>query len=252
MILSKNKKENDQIDAMFAVGAHFGYDRSRRHPSVMKYIFGRKNNVEIIDLEKTAEKLQVAKEFVKEIASRGEQILFVGGKKEAQATIEDFALKIDQPYVSGRWIGGTLTNFEEIRKRVKHYLDLVSQRDKGELAKYKKKERMMIDREIERLEIKFSGISNMEKKPAAVFIVDADREDIARDEAISSGIPVISLSGSDCNFDKIDYVIPANDSSIESIKFFVGEIVSAFEDGKSNPVAPEADKAAKSTKSVGK
>ncbi len=232
MILSNNIKKSEKIDAMFAVGAHFGYHRSRRHPSVMKYIFGRKNNVEIINLEKTEEKLELAKEFVRKIASENKQILFVGGKKEAQSIIEGAALKIDQPYVAGRWIGGTLSNFEEIRKRVKQFLDLTSQKEKGELVKYKKKERLMIEREIERLSEKFSGIANMERKPAALFIIDADREEIARDEAVGCKIPVISLSGSDCNYDKIDYVIPANDSSIESIRFFVEEIISAYQEGK--------------------
>jgi small subunit ribosomal protein S2 len=232
MILSKNSKGNEQIDAMFSVGAHFGYHRSRRHPSVMKYIFGRKNDVEIINLEKTAEKLEKVKDFIKKIASEDQQVLFVGGKKEAQSIIENGALKIDQPYVAGRWIGGTLSNFEEIRKRVQQFLDLTSQKEKGELVKYKKKERLMIEREIERLGEKFSGISNMLRKPAALFIVDADREEIARDEAIICGIPVISLSSTDCNFDKIDYVIPANDSSVESIKFFVNEIVTSYEEGR--------------------
>jgi small subunit ribosomal protein S2 len=234
MILSKNKKEKGKIEDMFKTGAHFGYHKSRRHPSAMKYIFGRKDNVELFDLEITEEKLEKAKEFVSKLASENKQILFVGGKKEAQSVIEDAALKIDQPYVAGRWIGGTLTNFEEIRKRVTHYLDLLSQKEKGELVKYKKKERVMIDREIERLEGKFAGISNMDKRPAAVFLIDADKEEIARDEAIVNGIPVISLSGSDCNFDKIDYELPANDSSVESIKYFTNQIVEAYEEGKKN------------------
>lgn len=239
MILSKNINGNEQIDAMFSVGAHFGYHRSRRHPSVMKFIFGRKSDVEIINLEKTAEKLEEVKSFISKIASEDKQILFVGGKKEAQTAIENAALKIDQPYVAGRWIGGTLSNFEEIRKRVQHFLDLTSQKEKGELIKYKKKERLLIEREIERLEEKFSGISNMARKPAALFIIDADREEIARDEAIGCGIPVVSLSSTDCNFDKIDYVIPANDSSLESIKFFVNEIVKAYEEGKKKQVSQE-------------
>ncbi len=231
MILSKNIKGNDKIDAMFQAGVHYGYHRSRRHPSVIKYVFGRKNDVEIIDLEKTILKLEEAKQFVKKIASEKKQILFVGGKKEAQSIIETAALKIDQPYVSGRWIGGTLSNFEEIRKRVRQFLDLTSQKEKGELIKYKKKERLMIEREIERLSEKFSGLSNMERKPAALFIIDADREEIARDEAITCGIPVISLAGTDCNYDKIDYVIPGNDSSLESIKLFVDEIVASYIEG---------------------
>ncbi len=216
---------------MFEAGAHFGYDKSRRHPSVSKFIFGRKENFEIFDLEKSAEKLEVAKAFVKKIATEGRQILFVGGKKEAQNAIKLGAEKIDMPYVDGRWIGGTLTNFEEIRKRVKHYLDLSVQKEKGLLAKYTKKERLMIDRELEKLEKRFAGVSNMEVKPAAVFIVDANKEYIARDEAIQTHIPVISLSGSDNDFSKINYPIPANDSLSKSIKFFVDQIVSAYEEG---------------------
>jgi small subunit ribosomal protein S2 len=242
MILSKKETGKDQIDAMFSAGAHFGYDRSRRHPSALKFIFGRKNNVEIFDLEKTAQKLEEAKAFVTKVASENKQILFVGGKREAQGVIENAALKIDQPYVAGRWIGGTLTNFEVIRKRVTHYLDLLSQKEKGELVKYKKNERRVIEKEIDKLESRFSGISNMDRKPAAVFVIDADREEIARDEAIINKIPVISLSSTDCNFGKIDYVIPANDSSLESIKYFVGQIVEAYEEGKKNSASKSDNK----------
>ncbi len=230
--MNTNTQQNEKVNEMFAVGAHFGYDRSRRHPSVIKYIFGRKNNVEIFDLEKTAVKLEEAKDFVRKIGATNRQILFVGGKKESQSIIQNAALKIDQPFVSGRWIGGTLTNFEEIRKRVKHFLDLSSQKEKGELAKYKKKERLTIEKLIAKLEQKFSGISNMDRKPAAVFIIDANRESIARDEAISNRVPIISLSSSDCQFEKIDYVIPANDSSVQSIKYFTNEIVTAYEEGQ--------------------
>lgn len=234
MILNKNKKINDQIDEMFSAGAHFGYDRSRRHPSTSAFIFGRKNNVEIFDLEKVAEKLAKAKEFVESITKEGKQVLFVGGKQESQSIIRDAAEKIDMPYVAGRWIGGTLTNFSEIRKRVEYYLKLVSEREKGNFAKYTKKERLDLEKEIEKLESRFYGITGMDRKPGAVFIIDADKEEIARDEAIQNKIPVISLSSSDCNFDKIDYVIPANDSAVESIKYFVNEIVESCEEGIKN------------------
>jgi small subunit ribosomal protein S2 len=227
-------KNNSLIDSMFSAGAHFGFSKSRRHPSVLKFIFGRKNNVEIFDLEKTAEKLEYAKEFATKVASEGKQILFVGGKKESQNIIRDIAEKIDQPYVAGRWIGGTLTNFEEIRKRVSRLLDLTSQRDKGLLGKYTKKEKLMIEREIEKLEEKFGGIVSMERKPGVLFIIDADKESIARDEAINEGIPVISLSSSDCDFSKISYPIPANDSSVKSIQLFTSEIAEAYESGKKN------------------
>lgn len=231
MILNKDNKNNEQIDEMFSVGAHFGYNRSRRHPSVFPFIFGRKNNVEIFDLEKVAEKLEEAKAFVESVTKEGKQVLFVSGKPEAQSIIKSAAEKIDMPYVSGRWIGGTLTNFSEIRKRVEYYLKLISEKEKGDFAKYTKKERLDLDKEIIKLESRFDGITGMDKKPGAVFIIDADKEEIARNEANQNKIPVISLSSSDCDFSKIDYVIPANDSGVESIKYFVNEIVKACEEG---------------------
>jgi small subunit ribosomal protein S2 len=227
----KTQTNSGVVGQMFEAGAHFGYDKSRRHPSVSKFIFGRKDNFEIFDLEKTLEKLETAKAFAKKIGSEGRQILFVGGKKEAQNAIKAAAEKIDMPYVNGRWIGGTLTNFEEIRKRVKRYLDLNSQKEKGLLAKYTKKERLMIDRELEKLDRRFSGVSNMEVRPAAIFIVDTNKEYIARDEAFQTRVPIISLSGSDNDFAKINYPIPANDSLSKSIKFFADQIVASYEEG---------------------
>jgi len=227
----KTQTNSGVVGQMFEAGAHFGYDKSRRHPSVSKFIFGRKDNFEIFDLEKSAEKLEAAKAFAKKVGSEGRQILFVGGKKEAQSAIKTGAEKIDMPYVNGRWIGGTLTNFEEIRKRVKRYLDLNSQKEKGLLAKYTKKERLMIDRELEKLDRRFSGVSNMEVRPAAIFIVDTNKEYIARDEAFQTRVPIISLSGSDNDFSKINYAIPGNDSLSKSIKFFVDQIVASYEEG---------------------
>ncbi|NCS99107.1 30S ribosomal protein S2 [Candidatus Parcubacteria bacterium] len=219
------------IDRMFQVGAHFGFAKSRRHPSALPFIFGKKNDVEIFDLEKVEEKLKEAKEFVSKIASQKRQILFVGGKRESQGIIKDVAEKIEMPYVAGRWIGGTLTNFEEIKKRVKKLQDLTSQKEKGELGKYTKKERLMIDREIEKLQERFGGIVSMDKKPAAIFIIDSDKESIARDEADLNKIPVISLMSSDCDMTKVKYPIPANDTSVKSIRFFAEEIADAYEEG---------------------
>jgi len=234
-----NKTQDNKIEEMFAVGAHFGFAKSRRHPSVLPFIFGRKNNVEIFDLEKVEEKLNEVKEFIAKIGSEGKQVLFVGGKKEAQRVIKEVAEKIDMPYVSGRWIGGTLTNFDEIRTRVKRLLDLTEQRDKGLLGKYTKKERLLIEREIIKLEEKFGGIVGMTKKPGAVFIIDADKEKNARDEALADNIPVVSLMSSDCDITKVDYFIPANDSSIKSITYFANEIAKAYEEGKKNPKVKE-------------
>ncbi len=229
---TKNPGSKNKIDAMFSVGAHFGYIKSRRHPTTAPFIFGRKNNVEIFDLEKTAKQLEDVKAYIAGIAKTGGRILFVGGKREAQAAIKEAAEKIDMPYVAGRWIGGTLTNFTEIRKRIDHYTKLLSQKEKGELIKYKKKERLLIDREIAKLEERFSGIVSMDKKPAALFIIDADKEHIAREEALQTGVPIISLANTDSDYRKIDYVIPGNDSSVDSIKFFLNEVVESYKSGK--------------------
>jgi len=236
MILNKSnvKHEESVIDQMFQVGAHFGYERTRRHPSALPYIFGAKNKVEIFDLEKVSKKLEEALEFVNKLAGEGKQILFVAGKREAVKIVKDEAERIDMPYVAGRWIGGTLTNFEEIRKRVNRFVDLTTQKTKGELAKYTKKERLLIERELEKLEERFGGVVDMNSKPGALFIIDADKEHIARDEAKQVNIPVIALAGSDNDFSKIDFPIPANDSSTKSIKFFLGMIAKTYEEGAKN------------------
>jgi len=216
------------IDKMFEAGAHFGYSKSRRHPSMKSLIFGVKNTVEIIDLEKTDEYLSRAKEFVISIAKEGKQILLVGSKHEARDVVKTAAISIDMPYVTNRWIGGTITNFSEIKKRVARLEELTEKREKGELGMYTKKERLLIDREIEDLEKHFGGLLLMKSKPAAIFVVDSGAESIAVKEAVGTGIPIVSLSGSDCNIKGIDYPIPANDASRSSITFFVGEIVAAY------------------------
>lgn len=217
---------------MFAVGAHYGYVKSRRHPTILPYIYGAKGGVEIFDLEKTASLLDEVKKFVKKIASEGKQVLFVAGKRQAIGVMKDGADSINQPYVVGRWIGGTLTNFEEVSKRVNRLETLLDQKEKGLLAKYTKKERLLIDREIEKLEERFGGIVSMKRKPAALFIIDANQEKIAHNEALVSKIPTISLCSSDCDISKIEYPIVANDSSIDSIKYFISEIVSAYKEGE--------------------
>jgi small subunit ribosomal protein S2 len=218
------------IEEMFKAGAHFGYSKSKRHPSMKPLIFGVKNTVEIINLEKTDEYLERAKEFVASVAKEGKQVLFVGSKNEARETVKNAALSVDMPYVTNRWIGGTITNFSEIKKRIARLEDLTSKKEKGELGMYTKKERLLIDREIEDLEKHFGGLLPMKQKPAALFVIDSGAESIAVKEATGTGIPVVSLSGSDCNIKGIDYPVPANDSSRSSIAFFVDAITSAYKD----------------------
>lgn len=230
--MTKTVENKGLITEMFTAGAHFGYSRSRRHPSAKPFIFGTKNGIEIMDLEKTSVELENAKAFVKTLAKGGKQILFVGTKSESKKVVEDGASSIDMPFVVERWVGGVLTNFPEIKKRVALLEDLRSKKEKGELAMYTKKERSLIDKDIERLERNFAGIVSMKDIPAAMFVVDPRKESIAIKEAQYLGIPVVALASSDCNIKEIDFPIPGNDSSVSSVSFFVSQIVAAFKEGR--------------------
>jgi small subunit ribosomal protein S2 len=230
--MSSKTTTSAQIESMFNAGAHFAFSKSRRHPSVAPYIFGAKNKVEIFDLEKTTALLDEVKNYVKTLGKDGKMILFVGGKSEARNAVKNAALSLGMPFVDGRWLGGTLTNFAQLRKRVEKMEKLTVEREKGELAKYTKKERLLIDREIAKLERFFSGIVSMKELPKALFVVDPKKEKNAVKEAQDMGIPVVALAGSDCDLKEVTHAIVGNDASETSIQFFVNEIVKAYNDGK--------------------
>jgi small subunit ribosomal protein S2 len=230
--MAEATKTDENLNELFKAGAHFGFGKSRRHPSIASFIFGSKNRVDIFDLEKTQEALSKALEFVAKLAETKSTILFVGGKNEAQTIIKEEAEKTGMPYLASRWIGGTLTNFPEIRKRIDIMLDLLSQKEKGELGKYTKKERILIDRKIEKLQRMFGGIKDMVNLPKALFIIDPRYEETALREAKNMKIPVIALCGSDNNVTGVDYPIPANDSNMASIKYFVEKIAKVYNEAK--------------------
>lgn len=230
MATAKNKES--MVEAMFKVGAHFGLAKSRRHPSTQKYVFGTKNNIEIFDLEQTEAALEKAKAFIASVAAAGKQALFVAGKSEAIPAIKAAAAKAGQPVVGGRWIGGTLTNFGQIRKRIEKYENRLKEKEKGELAKYTKKERLLIDREVAKLELMFGGIVSMKDKPGVLVVVDPKKEFIAVEEARQTGVPVIAIASSDCDITLVDYPIPANDSSAASTAFFLNELARAYAEAK--------------------
>ena len=240
---SDTKSIDNDIDVLFSVGAQYGYSRSKRHPSTGAYIFGVKNNVEIFDLEKTQKKFDDAIAFVRSIGADGKTILFVSGKAESKQAIHAAHEKTSLPYVTGRWIGGTLTNFEIIRKRVDRLVDIRTKQEKGGLEQYTKLERLMMQREAERLAHKFDGIVSMEKRPDVLFVVDSRQEDIAVREAHHLGIPVVALASSDCDLTHIEYPIPANDSNIKSISFFVDSITTAYMSGLKDRSVKAAAKA---------
>ncbi len=220
------------IDALFGAGAHYGYRRSKRHPTAAQFIFGVKGGVEIFDLEKTSAALAAAEEFVRSLARLGKTLLLVGGKREASDAVREGATRIGMPFVAGRWVGGTLTNFGNIRKRIETLLDLTAKREKGELVKYTKKERLLIDRQIARLQELFGGLIPLGGIPGALFVVDPGREHTAVTEARKTRVPIVALASSDCDFEKVEYAIPGNDAARASIAFFVNKIVEAYEKGR--------------------
>jgi small subunit ribosomal protein S2 len=217
---------------MFAAGSHFGLGRSRRHPTVAPYVFGTKNGTDILDLEKVEPMLAKAKAFVAGLAKEGKTIIFVGDKKEAAMAVKTAAQSLNIPYVDSRWIGGTISNFTQIRKRIERYEKLISDREKGELAKYTKRERMLIDIEIGNLEKMFLGIVSLKKIPDALFVIDPRHEKNAVKEASDLNIPIVAVASSDCDISGITYPIVGNDAAKTSVQFFVDEIAKAYSDGK--------------------
>ncbi len=229
---------NPLIEKLFSVGAHFGYAPSRRHPSTTPYIFGTKGTVELFDLEQTARCLTEALSFVQSLAGERKTILFVSSKAEARDVVRQEADKIGAPYVASRWIGGTLTNFPEIKKRLARLAELTDMREKGELAaRFTKRERVLIDREIADLERMFGGLRSLQKLPDALFVVDPKQEHIAVEEAVKMHIPVIAVLNNDCNAATVTYPIPANDASVQSLSYLVGEVANTYT--KHQGVRPE-------------
>lgn len=227
------KKDVDTIvEKMFKAGAQYGYSKTRRHPSVSSYIYTTKNKGDIIDLEKTSAMLDEATLFIKNLGAQNKTVLFVGTKPEAKVVTKSVAESLNMPYVTERWIGGTLSNFTEIKKRIIELENYQKDTATGGLDKYTKKERVVMAKKMEKLARYYTGLLGLKKAPDAIFIVDAKSEHIAATEARKSGIPVISLVNSDSNIKGIDYPIVANDGAIPSIKFFATAIGEAYKAGQ--------------------
>lgn len=224
--------DTNLIDRLFSVGAHFAYSKSRRNPETSDYLFGAKGHVELFDLEKTAQAIESAKEYLEKLGSEGKVVLWVGSKAEAREAVKKAAEMTGSPSVVGRWIGGTLTNFSEIKKRIDRLADLLGKREGGELIKFTKLERLLIDREIDELSKNFGGIKELAKIPDALVVVDPRKEAISVREARAMKVPVVALLNSDCSTEGIEYVIPGNDASLASISFIIRELSDAYEKGK--------------------
>ncbi len=227
-----SKNETVTIDKMFEAGAQYGYSKTRRHPSVSSYIFTTKAKTDIIDLEKTEKMLADACAYVKDLGARNKTILFVGTKPEAREAIKMSAESINMPYVIERWIGGAISNFSEIKKRIAELENYKVENEKGELQKYTKKERLVLAKKMEKLDKYYSGMLGIKKIPDAMFIIDAKKEAIAATEARKSNLPVIALTNTDSNIKELSFAVVANDASRNSINVFVKAIADAYKQGQ--------------------
>lgn len=228
---NSNISTSVSVEKMFEAGAHYGYGKSRRHPSVSSYIYATKNNSDIIDLEKTSALLEKATEFIKSLGAQNKTVLFVGTKPEAREIIKNAALSLNMPYINSRWIGGTLSNFTEIKKRINELENYNKENTTGGLEKYTKKERLVMAKKMEKLSKYYGGLIGLKKSPDALFVIDSRAEHIATTEARKSGVTVVALANSDSNIKGIDYPIVGNDSGIPSIKLFTTTIVEAYKRG---------------------
>lgn len=221
------------VDRLFETGAHFAQVKSRRHPSMKKFVLGTTSKVEIFDLAKADEQLAAAKAAMSALARDGKTVLFVGGKREVSDQVRVAAIKASQPYVAGRWLGGTISNFVEIKKRIDRLADLSAKRDSGELAKtHTKLERVFIDREIERLETRLSGLATLAKRPDAMVIVDTKHEAHATREARAAGIPIIGVMSSDNDIADAKFPIAVNDASRATVELVLNELAAAYAAGR--------------------
>lgn len=216
---------------LLEAGVHFGHRARKWNPKMREFIFTERNGVHIIDLQQTLANLNDIHDRIARETSRGGIILFVGTKRQAKDIIRDEAERSGMPYVNERWLGGTLTNWETIRQRINALKRLERERDEGIFDRLTKKERLLKQREIDRLLVRLGGIRTMDKRPAMLFIVDVIREQTAVREANSLGIPIVALADTNSNPDQIDHIIPANDDAIRAIKMLTGAIADAAIEG---------------------
>jgi len=226
-------QDTAEFKRLFDTGAHFAQVKSRRHPSMKPFLVGTKGRQEIIDLVKTAEQLEAAKAVMAALAKEGKTVLFVGGKVEIAALVKSAAQDISAPYVAARWLGGTISNWAEIKKRVDRLAELSAPDAEITLAKqHTKLELVMIGREKKRLTERLDGITTLTKKPDALLVVDTKHEKHAVKEANDAGIPIIAIMSSDCDLRQAAYPIVANDTSRETVKLVLGELTEAFAKGQ--------------------
>jgi len=232
LIMSITENNQKLVDQLFKAGAHFGFQKSRRHPTMKPYLFGSKLGTDIFDLEKSVALLEAAKEVMKDAGANGKVVLVVGSKEEISKLVKDRAIKANLPYVTNRWIGGILTNFSEIKKRIQRLATLTAEGESGELErKYTKKERVIIGREAAKLVHNFGGITTIERNPDLMLVIDPRHDHIATTEARDRGLPIIGVMSSDNDATLVTYPVVVNDSLQASVTLILEELMSAYEEG---------------------
>jgi small subunit ribosomal protein S2 len=229
---------------LLEAGVHFGHQTKRWNPKMQKYIFGERNGIYIIDLQKTLKKFREAYAFVRDLAAGGGSVLFIGTKKQAQDTVFEEAGRCGMFYVNQRWLGGTLTNFATIRKSIGRLKKIEEMKESGDLDRLPKKEALELDRERQKLEKALVGIKAMEHLPSAVFIIDPRKEKIAVAEAQRLGIPIVAIVDTNCDPTGIDYPVPGNDDAIRAVRLITGRIADAILEGRGTLAKDESDEAA--------
>lgn len=242
------KEHRAQIEDLLKAGTHFGHLTSRWNPKMEDFIFMERNGIHIIDLMQTQVLLDKAAEAASRFARQGKKMLFVGTKKQAKEIVREQAVACDSPYVVERWLGGTLTNFQTIRRSIRRMEQLEKMAEDGTFDKLKKKERLMKQREHDKLEKNLGGIAQMARLPGALFIVDINREHIAVNEARKLDIPIIAMVDTNCDPDLVEFPIPSNDDALKSIQLVTRIIASAVEEGKKQREAEEAARKAEQQK----
>lgn len=238
-------KVDASLEAMLKAGVHFGHVKSRRHPSMEPFIFTTRKNINIIDLEQTETCLKAAETFLQGVVRSGKPVLFVGMKKQTHDTVESLAKRLGQHFVTDRWLGGTLTNFKQIRDRAKYLKDTQEKMAAGEFKKYTKFEQSRLNEEIEKLEKKVGGIKEMTEIPGAIVLADARDADLVQHEARALGVPMVGIVDSNTDARAIDYPIPGNDDAVSSLRLLLGAL------GKAIEAVPAQQAAAPAPKSQG-
>jgi len=239
--MEQQREQLVSMKALLEAGLHFGHQTRRWNPKMKRFIFAKREGIHIIDLQKTLINLRRAYEFVVDVAARGQTVIFVGTKKQAQAAIAEEATRCGQPYVNYRWLGGTLTNFVTIRSRLDYMEELLARRESGDLARLPKKEAKRLEEELARLERVLAGLRGITTLPGALFVVDPHREHIAVVEANKLNIPVVAIVDTNCDPDPIQYPIPGNDDAIRGIRLIAGKIADAVIEGQQRRESLQAE-----------